>query len=232
MFRRNITKNFIVFLFVYLFATTRALAGPTLQNGDFSSPLSVGWTDWSVTAIESGEAVLGEDPFAVAFLEQEFTIPGLAISLSFEYKPLFETDGAESFTVSLLDPISFDPLIPTDADTLDPSETFYFMHDWNYFHGIDDVLTDPMYVTQTDLGTGWTSVTLNLTSLGGTETDALLAFDFIPGFDDASFDGQIRVDKVSIAVIPAPSALLLGLVGLGSLRFLRGRYKQLFSMGC
>jgi len=194
------------------------LAGPTLQNGDFSSPVDVGWTDYAVTSIDAGVAVLAEDPVLVAYLEQEFTIPALTVSLSFEYKPLFEIEGVESFVAYLLEPDwPYDPLIPTDADPSWPSAPYYFMHDWNYFLGIDEVLTDPAYVTVTPLGQGWSRVSLDLTGLGGAETDALLAFELNPNFyDDASYDGQIRLDNVNIAVIPAPGALLLGLIGFGT----------------
>jgi hypothetical protein len=200
-----------------------ALAG--LTNGDFSSPLSVGWTNYDVVTIDTGVAVMGEDPVTWAFLEQGFTIPALSVSLSFEYLPLFETDGQESFSASLLDPVTFNPLIPTDADPLDPFETYYFMHDWDDVGGVDDILTDPAYVTQTAIGGGWTRVALDLTSLGGVATDALLAFDFIPGFFDNSLDGEIRLDNVGVAVIPAPPAVVLGLIGLGSWRAMRRRQR-------
>jgi hypothetical protein len=229
MLTKRAQRTVVVLLLPFVLAGTSLLAGPSLQNGDFSSPLSVGWTDWDLVTIDAGVAVLGEDPVVWAFLEQEFMIPTLALSLSFEYKPLFEADGAETFTASLLDPVSYDPLIPTDADPLDPSETYYFMHDWNDFWGINDVITDPAYVTLTDLGAGWTSVTLDLTSLGGIETEALLAFDFIPGFDDLSLDGEIRIDNVGLQVIPVPSAIVLGLIGLGALGAISRRCEQLLS---
>jgi hypothetical protein len=52
-----------------------------------------------------------------------------------------------------------------------------------------------------------------LTTLGGVATDALLAFDFIPGFDDASFAGETKLDNVNVTV-PVPSAVILALLGL------------------
>jgi len=224
MLSKNSTKLMIAAILGCVLAETSILAGPSLQNGDFSSPLSVGWTDYDVVTIDidAGVAVLGEDPDYWAFLEQEFTIPGLSLSLSFEYKPLFEADGQESFSASLLDPGSSSPLVPT-------ANTYFLMHDWDDVSGVDDVLWDPLYTSLTDVGDGWTRVRLDLTSLGGVATNSLLAFDFIPGFDDGSLAGQIRLDNVSVQVIPAPSAVILGLIGLGSLRALRRRYKQLLS---
>jgi hypothetical protein len=196
-----------------------------LENGDFSSGLA----DWTiqVVTVDSGVATMGEEGTDWAFLKQEFTIPNLSLSLSFEYLPLFETDGQESFSVSLLDPVTFDPLIPTDADPFDSSATYYFMHYWDGFYSDNEVLTDPAYVTQTDLGGEWTRVTLDLAWLGGVGTNALLEFDFIPGFFDISYEGEIRIDNVSVAVVPAFSSLLLGVIGLGTVTALRRKCKHL-----
>lgn len=182
--------------------------GSPFTNGDFSNPLTVGWTDFEVVSIVGGEGILGEDPSFFAFLEQEFTIPDLALSLSFDYKPLFEVGGDESFSASLVDPFTFDPLVPSDPDPFDPFESYFFLTD-----SFGTTLADPSFVTLTDLGTGWTNVNLDLASLGGLTTDALLAFDFI-GFD-ASFGSEILVDNASVAVIPTPSAVCLGILGLG-----------------
>lgn len=202
---------------VLTIASVAAYAGPTPPNGDFSAGLSE-WT-YNVVTVEAEVAVLGEDSSTLwTFLEQEFTIPEFALSLSFEYNPLFETDGVESFSASLLDPLSGDPLIPTDADPSWPSAPYYFMHGWDSLSDpiVDELLKDVAYMTVTPIGEGWSRVSLDLTSLGGLETDALLAFDFIAGFNDGSIDGEIRIDNVSVSVIPAPGALLLGLIGTGA----------------
>jgi len=200
---------------VLTIASVTTYASPTIENGDFSSPLDVGWTDFAVTSIDAGVAVLGEDEFYTAYLEQKFTIPELAVSLSFEYKPVFETDGAESFVAYLLQPDwAYDPLIPTDADPSWPSAPYYFMHDWNL--GVGTVLTDPDYVTVTDLGDGWSRVSLDLTGLGGVETEALIAFELNPNpLGDPSLAGEVWIDNVGV-VIPAPGALLLALIGTGA----------------
>jgi len=207
------------------FAGSDAYAVPV--NGDFSSPLSVGWTDYSLVTLDSGVAVMGEDSTSSAYLEQEFMIPAGAVGLSFEYLPLFEKDGQESFTASLLNPVSSSPLVPTNADPLDSAETYYFMHDWDYNASVDNRLWDPLYTSLTDVGGGWTKVTLDLASLGGVATNSLLAFDFTPGFDDGSLAGQIKLDNVLLqtggVVVPVPSALVLAWIGLGCLRAVRRR---------
>jgi hypothetical protein len=159
--------------------------------------------------------------------------------LSFEYKPLFADydpsiplydpfdpwswggENEESFSVSLLDPITRDPLLPYDADLGDPSETYYFMHDWDFYMGDDEIVTDTKYVTMTDLGGGWTDVTLDLTSLP-TGTSALLTFDLLPGWYDYGLNSQIEIDNVTY--IPAFSSVTLGLLGFGTLGVLRRRW--------
>ena len=207
-------------LFGLVAASAKADLGSPLTNGDFSSSLSVGWTAYDVVSIVGGEGVFAEDPLYFSFLEQEFTIPDLSLSLSFDYKPLFEVGGDEAFSASLLDPFSYDPLVANDADPWDPSESYFFLAD-----SFGTTLTDSSFVTLTDLGGGWTNVFLDLTSLGGFATDALLAFDFI-GFD-SSFGSEVFLDDVSVSVVPVPGAALLGLVGFGVLgltrRFLGAR---------
>lgn len=191
-------------------AALMANLGDPLQNGDFADPLTDGWTDFqTVTVNSNGQAVFGEDPGFQSLLEQLFTLPSTAASLSFEYKPLFEAGGNESFSASLLDPgLSAAPLIPTDADPGDSSETYFFLQ--NSSDG--SVLTDLNFVTLTALADGWTKVALDLSALGGLSTDALLAFDFI-GFD-TSYGSTVLLDNVSVQVsttpIPAPGAAVLG----------------------
>lgn len=220
--RRDAMKRLALFatLCGLVAGSAEADLGLPLTNGDFSSSLSVGWTDYEVASIVGGEGVLGEDPWYFSFLEQEFTIPDLSLSLSFDYKPVFEMGGDEAFSASLLDPLAYDPLVATDADPWDPSESYFFLAD-----SFGTTLTDSSFVTLTDLGGRWTNVFLDLTSLGGFATDALLAFDFI-GFDD-SFGSEISLDNASVSVVPVPGAVLLGLVGFGVLglsrRFLGAR---------
>ena len=192
-----------------------------IMNGDFATDLS-GWTADPTVSWNSGVAEMDEDSsFLIVSLTQTFTIPANSASLSFEYEPLFANNSLaqDSFSVSLLDPSTFNPLIPTDADPTDPSETYFFLHDWDPFSGIDDKLYDPSYSTVTDIGSGWNRVTLDLMSLGGTATPAFLAFDLLAGPFDLDLSSVINVDNVAIATgitpIPTPSAVLLAFLGLG-----------------
>lgn len=92
--RRNGTR-FIALLLVCQLGGSYALSQPI--NGDFSA----GGTSWDsrLTSFSGGVAALNEDlSFPRAYIEQVFTIPELALSLSFEYKPLFESLGAETFS--------------------------------------------------------------------------------------------------------------------------------------
>lgn len=198
-------------------------------NGEFSSPLSTGWTRYEtldgVVSIVNEVGVLGESwNVGRTFLEQDFTLPVGVTGLSFEYQPIFETFGAETFTASLLDP-SNNPLVSHNTGS------YFFMHDWNDLSDVDDKVFDSSFVTVSDIGSNWHRVTLDLLSLNGLPLDAMLAFDFIPipGFDDGSIDGQIRIDNVFVqtgppSVIPAPGAMILVLVGLGNLRLAMRRY--------
>ena len=199
---------FSAVFFGFVAVAVKADLGNPLRNGDFSNSLSTGWTDYQVVSVVGGNGILGEDPDFYSFLEQEFTIPDLSVGFSFDYKPLFELDGDEAFSASLLNPFSHAPLVPTDADPGDPSESYYFLTD-----SYGTTLTDSSFVTLADIGDGWTSVSLDLATLGGFGTDALLAFDFI-GFD-ASYGSRILIDNASVSVVPLPGAALLGMVGLG-----------------
>lgn len=198
---------------------------------DFSS----GGTDWTskVASFIGGVAALNEDMSSSrAYIERVFTIPELALSLSFEYRPVFAVPPEEAFSAFLLDGSGRDvltgnptgsPLIPTDADPADPFETYYFMHNWSSSLGVDEVITDPAYVTLTDLGSGWTEVTLDLRSLDGVATEAFIAFDFTPGFYDSGVENKIEIDNVRVAVVPAFSSVTLGVLGFGTVGVLRRR---------
>ena len=111
----------------------------------------------------------------------------------------------------------FAPLIPADPDPGNPAETYYYMHDSG-----GDIFVDSAYVSLSDLGGGWRRVDLDLRSLGGVSTDALLAFDLI-GLD-ASYGTEIRLDNVSVRVVPEPVTtvgVLVGVIGLA--RYVRKR---------
>lgn len=114
----------------------------------------------------------------------------------------------------MLDPISKDALIPVFGFS-----DSYYLHE--SFYGSNDVYTNPAYVALTPLDDDWTRVTLDLTSLGGTATNASVVFDLVSM--DSSYDSQILIDNVSVAVVPAFSSVTLGVLGLGTLGVLRRR---------
>jgi hypothetical protein len=200
-------------------AIAGAVAAPVaagLTNGDFAQPLGTGWRSTEAVTFDVGCAILGEDLFVWASLEQGFTLPGRSIGLSFDYLPRFEQGGIETFTASLLDS-GYGPLVTTDPDPEASDETYYFMHDWCSEDGRSDILTDRSMVTVTALDGGWTRVRLDLTGLGGIETEALLAFDLVPGLEDASLDSRVVLDNVAVVqevpAVPLPEAFGLGVLG-------------------
>ena len=217
MNRASSQKVVLPIVLIFMLVESYALADP-LQNGDFSGDLGPpddfkGW-DYSAVSRSGEVAVMWEEqswPWQ-GWLEQKFTIPDLALSLSFEYKPLFENnpDAWDSFTVLLWDSSTSLPIVP--AASIDFSDV-YFAHDWYGTYGI--VTSEPDYVELTPLGDEWTRVTLDLpTSLWGSTTEGLLAFDFLSL--DNTYESQILVDNVSVAVVPVFSSVLLGAMGLGT----------------
>jgi hypothetical protein len=121
---------------VVVLAGLTAFAGPTLQNGNFSS----GLTDWNVeygTVTDGGGyAKFQEDAMSLSStLSQQFTLPAGSLTLSFDvWMSSAETGGdydpfswPDAFTVSLLDPVTFDPLISNLGVT-----EFYYLDNTGY----------------------------------------------------------------------------------------------------
>ena len=207
-------------------------ASADLSNPDFESSLSPAWTvntGGSVSLFTDG---LG-DSFALfteptipgpasSSLFQDFVIaPGLE-SLSFEYmlgaQGAFNDGGQalpDAFTARLLDPVSLNPIV---------GATSYFYHDTR---GVSDsLLFDAGLVTldTTASRPDWQTVTIDLSSLAA-GTSARLQFDL---FGTGILDGQSSyagVDNLGItaAIIPAPSAALLALIGFGLIARFRRR---------
>ncbi len=201
------TKPLLSAGILLLFLLTGAVwAAPTLQNGDFSNGLE-GWdVEFGTVTDGGGFAYFQEDDWdASSTLSQTFTLPDLALELSFDVWMESVPGGPDDpwawpdeFTASLLDPDTFDPLIAN------PGYTEFF-----YLDNTGVVETVATYVGNT--------VTLDVSGLAG--QNVFLAFDLWGGYD--GMNTTVGVDNVSVSVIPAPGALLLAGIGtciVGKLR--------------
>lgn len=193
--------RFVVFgSVIAVLATVTAFGGPTLQNGDFSAGLSSWDVEWGTVSPDSGHALFEEDPVdASSTLSQPFTIPSLALDLSFDIELSAVPGGddygfpPDAFMVSLLNPVTCDPLVSNLGFT-----EFYYLDNTDYEETVGSVSGN--------------TVTLDISGLRG--LDALLSFDLWGG-DDGMLT-TAALDNVNIAVIPTPGALLLGLIGTGT----------------
>jgi hypothetical protein len=191
-----------------------ALAGLTafagvileLENGDFSDGLN-GWTAGGNVTDGGGYALFevegGSDQSS---LSQKFILPTLALELSFEVEMSGDSteDGmilSDMFAASLLNPDTLEPLIYNPG------------HD--EFYRWENIGTGYVVTVATVSGS---TVSLDVSGLAG--QDVLLSFD-LRGSDDGKLT-SVGVDNVSVSsVIPAPGALMLGLIGTGLVGFLR-----------
>lgn len=193
-------RKIVTVVLVCLLYTPLAIAAPSVSNGDFSA----GLTDWTVeygTVTDGGGfALFEEDAFDLSStLSQVFTLSPGALALSFDIVFDSAPGGADwgfppdAFTASLLDPLTLDALIfnPTYTD-------FYYQDNTGLVETVADI-------------TGNT-VSLDVSSLAG-YGDVLLSFDLWGGDDGMITSASI--DNISVSVIPAPGALLLGMIGSG-----------------
>ena len=190
---------------VLTIASVTAYASPTIENGDFLAGVS-GWTiDPAGCVVDGGGyALIIEDPTYYSFLlSQEFKVPNLVLSLSFEINMTSSPGGAtgsifpDGFTASLLDPDTLLPLVSTPGFS-----DFYYLD-----RTIENF--DPTIVEVTG-----NTVSLTLSGLGLEGREAVLDF-YLLGADDG-YATCVAVDNVQVSVIPAPGALLLGLIGTGA----------------
>jgi hypothetical protein len=179
-----------------------AFAGPTLQNGDFSAPDLIGWTvEYGTVTDGGGYALFEEDAFSLSStLSQVFSLPSGSQTLSFDVWMSAVTGGdydpfawQDAFTASLLDPVTFDPLISNPGVT-----EFYYLDNTGYEETVGTVSGN--------------KVSLDVSSWAG--YDVLLSFDLWGGLD--GMHTTVSLDNVNISVVPAPGALLLGLIGTGA----------------
>ncbi len=179
------------------FATTTGIV-----NGDFSIPDLYGWTVYpggSVFAYD-GKAIFSESSSLFGTLSQKFTISAPITGLSFDFQYFSGgTNETDIFTASLLDPDTNLPLIG------DPN---FF-----YWDSTGLVLWDTMNVTLY-YPSEPNTITIMLDIPPSTyDSNALLYFAFSAD-DDAPLT-TVNVDNV-VLLIPAPGALLLGLIGTGA----------------
>ncbi len=170
-----------------------------LVNGDFSAGLS-GWQLRGPVTDGGGDAVLAEHPTEImTTLSQEFVIPPGAESLAFEFRLASEPDSTsgspfpDAFAVSLLDPVTFVPLLSS------PGVPDYFHVDVGGATEYDPALVNVVGDT----------VTLDLSSLG--PADTFLAFDLLGG--DNGLATTVEVDNVVLSerqgfIIPEPATIL------------------------
>lgn len=205
-----------------------AVARADLNNPDFESQLD-GWTIASGSVAHSGDPQGGFASFmeasfagpAASSLYQDFTIGALDETISFEYSLLpFGSHEPQvlpdAFTARLIDPGTLQPLVST------PGVSDFFYHDARGIPQSIDFDSAIVTLSSDASRTGWSTVMLNVRSLAP-GTSARLQFDLL---GTGLMDGQLTfagVDNLGVRVIPAPSAAVLGLIGLGAVRTLRRR---------
>jgi hypothetical protein len=194
-------KNSLRFAFAFslLVLTLSPSSFANLLNGDFSTSNLTGWTvEYGDVSDGGGYALFQEHPTDISStLSQMFTIPTTAPGLWFDVSMSAVPGGAfdpfappDAFTVSLLDPITYTPLISTPG-----FPDFYYQDNTGF---IDTVA----------LVSGNT-VNLDISSVWG--KDVLLSFD-LWGADD----GMLTTVSLDNVYVPLPSALLLGITGMGT----------------
>ncbi len=217
-------KTFVLAGIVALMATGFAradLSNVGFETGDL--------TDWSVNpggivSIQNDAtghfAVLSEaQPFeeATSSLFQDFVITSQLTSISFEYRMdsignyFDENAFPDAFTARLITPDTHFPILHT------PGVSDLFYHDNSEATPFVDFDSNFVSVSPAAQRTNWTTVTIDLTSIPN-PTNARIQFDLL---GTGMIDGQtsvVGIDNITAVVIPAPSAVLLGAIGLGIVR--------------
>jgi hypothetical protein len=185
-----------------------------ISNGDFSNPLSTGWTvdegtviHWPYSPFSSTDpAVLfspnSDEAIENSTLSQMFPIYTGEEILSFDVimPEVFEGGETDVFTASLLN-TSDAPLISVTGQ--------------NYFFLLDSSGT----IDDSIVSIAKNTVSLDVSSL--VDQNAKLVFNLYHDYSDQ--DTVVFLDNVALSAIPAPGAMMLAGIGLGCFGYLRRR---------
>jgi len=176
-----------------------------VENGDFSTDISIvdnGWdipailVDWSVDDLavffmpDTDEQIVNSTLSQEITVDPDFPILSFDVLMETDLPPLPETD---TFTASL-NGVTFYTL-PSDDDRIDEWGVFAETVTWDVSSSIGPIGSDPVEV----------------------ELVFNLKHDYFDGLDD---DGITEIDAVTtvrldnVALVPVPGALVLGSIGL------------------
>jgi hypothetical protein len=188
-----------------LVLSSLAMAGPSLENGDFSIPALAGWTvEYGDVTDGGGFALFQEDPASVSStLSQQFTMPASAAALSFDLGGLVVPGGnydpeawPDAFCAYLCDPLTGDPLVSNIGGT-----EYFYLDNTGYLDTVASVSINVDTLT----------ATLDVSALSG--LDAYLRFDLWSREDGMQTIVGLDNVNVQVSVVPVPGALVLGLIG-------------------
>ncbi len=205
-----------------------------IQNGNFSDPLAPAWTTefGAAPTVSGGVVTFAESStFAQVQLQQVFTLPTDATSISFEY--LLTSTGGEpnvgdppdSFQATLWNSDFSGSYAPTDPnDPLDFPAFFSVDRTGQQFTGP----YSPSPVSTMTLADGWTLVTLDVTGDLAQQNDPVLEF-ILNGGDDGytttAYLRNVQGNEAAAAPTPEPASLLL-FAGAGSCLLVRGLFQR------
>ena len=167
-----------------------------LYNGDFSENLD-GWTvdegvvDWSSPGVAKFSPDNDNEPI-YSTLSQQFELNELALTLSFDFvmNVVGPPNGESDIFMALLLDEAESPVSP-----MDPAE-----EKWHFYE-----------MEASDEGSFSGMYTLDVWDLRGQEVE--LIFSLKHDYGDF-LETTVLLDKVSVSLVPAPGAVLLGSIGL------------------
>ncbi len=211
----------IIISLFFIVILSRECTALSLQNGDFSSGLT-GWTIQGDVTVDNGEAVAGDNAATYSLLYQ--SIPLVAGDYTIEFDFMNKLSG----NVPHDPPFAF-------LDTF--FATLYFANDLSGFNLAPGGFDAAFSLFSLD----YNGVFENLGSIGVSAKGldwSHMSLDFhntynyvIPGFElfDMNYidnDSKVRIDNVSINVIPEPATLILTGFGILALFAISLRRKK------